>query len=361
MNKEQQLVLELCRFVRPDGEKIKRLLDEKPDMPVVLGHLVYNRMGGAAYGVLRDTGLLGEVNREFRNTLQIVYESNMARTQSFQRALSRLSVPLSSLKIPYALLKGAFLAYRYPLGYRTSNDVDILVEPRYISELTDCLTMAGFRQGYLRGGVFAPATRQEVIAARLTRGETVPFVKELGLPGLRYLEIDVNFSLDYQNAGSRCVAELLRNPLWLPTRAEPVRTLPREDFLLHLCAHLYKEATTWAWVEMGRDLSLYKFADLYLLLADWPESGYEALNRRVRETGLEKEAYEALAGTRELFELDSPALDRFLNAIRPAGTPYLRQVIRPDTHTLYEHAMSIADWLFCPDRGQYLKEVKAEA
>lgn len=357
MNKEQQLVLELCRFVQPDGEKIKRLLDGKPDMPVVLGHLVYNRMGGAAYGVLRDTGLLGEVNREFRNTLQIVYDSYVTRTQSFQTALSRLSVPLSTLKIPYALLKGAFLAYRYPPGYRTSNDVDILVEPRHISELTDCLTKAGFRQGYLRGGVFAPATRQEVIAARLTRGETVPFVKEINLPGLRYLEIDINFSLDYQNAGSRCVAELLREPLWLPTRAEPVRTLMREDFLLHLCAHLYKEATTWAWVEMGRDLSLYKFADLYLLLADWPDSGYEALARRVRKTGLEKETYEALAGTRELFGLDSPALNRFLNDIRPAGAACLRQVIRPETHTLYEHTMDITDWLFCPDRGHCLKEV----
>ena len=361
MNTDQQLVLELCRFIRPDAEGIRRLLDEKPDMPVVLGHLLYNRMGGAAYGVLRDTGLLGEVNREFRNTLQIVYESNVTKTQSLQEALARLSVPLSTLKIPYALLKGAFLAYRYPLGYRTSNDVDILVEPCDISDLADCLTEDGFQQGYLRSGGFIPATRQEVIAARLTRGETVPFVKEVGLPGLRYLEIDINFSLDYQNAGSRCVGDLLREPLWLPTRAKPVRTLSQADFLLHLCAHLYKEATTWAWVEMGRDLSLYKFADLYLLLADWPGANYEVLARRARETGLEKEAYEALAGTRELFALDNPALDRFLNVLRPVGTAYLRQVIRPETNALYEHTMDIVDWLFCPNRGQYLKEIKAEA
>ena len=42
-------------------------------------------------------------------------------------------------------------------------------------------------------------------------------------------------------------------------------TLSLPDFILHLCAHLYKEATVMAWVEMGRDQSLYKYADLYLL------------------------------------------------------------------------------------------------
>ena len=48
--------------------------------------------------------------------------------------------------------------------------------------------------------LFIPAARREIIESRMTRGETVPYVKEVGLPGMRFLEVDINFSLDYKNS-----------------------------------------------------------------------------------------------------------------------------------------------------------------
>ena len=44
-----------------------------------------------------------------------------------------------------------------------------------------------------------------------------------------------------------------------------VNILGDEDFFLHLCAHLYKEATTLPWIEMHRDMTLYKYCDIYII------------------------------------------------------------------------------------------------
>ena len=38
---EYSLILELCKFAHPNKEKIKELLDRKPDMPMVLGNLLF--------------------------------------------------------------------------------------------------------------------------------------------------------------------------------------------------------------------------------------------------------------------------------------------------------------------------------
>ncbi len=125
------------------------------------------------------------------------------------------------------------------------------------------------RAGVLRAGRFRPATRQEIISSRMNRGETVPFVRKVDLPGMPYWEIDINFTLDYQARDSGAVERLLEGrQARIETAEAPLYTLAPADFLLHLCAHLYKEASIYNWVEMGRDLSLYKFSDLYLLLRE---------------------------------------------------------------------------------------------
>ena len=51
MKKENQLVIELCKFLDPDAEKIRKLLEETSNYPMILGQLLYNRMGGVAYYV----------------------------------------------------------------------------------------------------------------------------------------------------------------------------------------------------------------------------------------------------------------------------------------------------------------------
>lgn len=73
--KEKQLFKALCKFK-----------DEFADpslvsfaTPSVLGQLFFNRMQGIAFDVLKKNGLLGKVNREFRNSLGAAYEQKTVR------------------------------------------------------------------------------------------------------------------------------------------------------------------------------------------------------------------------------------------------------------------------------------------
>ena len=81
------------------------------------------------------------------------------------------------------MLKGAVLCKKYPKGYRTSNDIDLLVCPERVTQIGKALIKEGFRQGDIRNGTFIPASRKEIIESRMTRGETIPYIKEVNLPG----------------------------------------------------------------------------------------------------------------------------------------------------------------------------------
>ena len=104
--KEKELFKQLCSF-RSDRFD-KELLQHAS--PAVLGHLFFNRMQGAAYSVLKKNECLGDVNREFRNSLKGAYEQNVERNRSFFQCVRLLSGLLAQCGCSAAMLKGALLA-----------------------------------------------------------------------------------------------------------------------------------------------------------------------------------------------------------------------------------------------------------
>ncbi len=359
MTHEQELVLELCKFEQPDGERIQDLLAQKPDMPYVLGQLLFNRMGGAAYYVLKKLDLLGKVNREFRNTLDAIYSSNCGKARALQASMADMAEALAGLDIRYAALKGAYLVSVYPVGIRTSNDIDLLLNKKDVGRISTRLSESGFKQGSIKSGVFVPATREEILTSKMTRGETVPFIRETGQEHMKYLEIDLNFSLDYQarNVSMRVDSFLDRVVPEIHTEKGNLFTLSMTDFIIHLCAHLYKEATLYPWVEMGRDLTLYKFADLYLLSARGHFDEHDDLVYRIRELGMEQECYYALCHTATLFGIQNPALFALLERIKPENTVFMKQIYMPSEQKTFSFDMDYTDWFFCKNRAGALTEV----
>lgn len=354
MQSENQLILELCKFVAPNQAQIEKELEACRDIPHVLGELLCNRMGGVAYGVLRDCGLLGKVNREVRNTLKSIYDVSCIRAESYLSALTLLSETLRDVSVPYAVLKGAVLLDKYPLGYRTSNDIDLLLASADVSAVSDRLEEAGFCQGYLKNGVFRAATRAEIVYSRMNRGETVPYIRRVDLPFMEYMEVDLNFSLDYKPSDGETVRRMLAqrrrmdNGLW---------SLDDSMFILHLCAHLYKEATTLAWVEMERDLSLYKFADLYLLLHTLDTASCRSLAHTATALGLEREFIYAVAGTMQLFDIRHDDFDRLITEFLEKQPNALNEVIDPAKGKRYVYDFDFASRVFCHSRAEHLKEV----
>ncbi len=209
--------------------------------PSVLGHLFFNRMSGVAYDKLKQSNIMGKVNREFRNSLSAAYEQNRQKNLSFLTCVEMVAKLLSKCDCKVAMLKGAYLCAHYPEGYRTSNDIDLLVAPQDVTILGKFLSEEGFEQGNIRNGEFVPATRREIIESRMMRGETVPYVKEVNLPFMKFLEVDVNFSLDYKPGDTFVLLDMLSRVSMRCEKGIYIPTLDTDDFFIHLCAHLYTD------------------------------------------------------------------------------------------------------------------------
>jgi len=382
---EKDLFLELCRFKDVNREKLKAYISCGAATPEVLGNLLCNRMAAIACGVLKENDLLSKVNREFQTTLTNTLEQNKLKNESYFSCLKMISEVLEKCKEKYALLKGAYLCGLYPEGYRTSNDIDLLVQDRNVEEIGRGLNEAGFRQGYIKNGEFKEASRQEIISSKMLRGETVPYVLEVNLPFMKYLEIDVNYSLDHKNNEDDAVREFIINAREIDMGDHSVTTLDKYFFILHLCSHLYKEAATYPWVMMGRDMTLYKMCDLYLLLREYREQkpavrsagadtggthmqpDFETLFQYAARFNMNTECFYAFYVTRELFNLKNIITDsvmsRLVRNMTSSGiyAPYnlVKKVISPaDKQVYWYEDNDIVGRFFTKDRAAALTKEK---
>lgn len=357
---EAQFILELCKIKTYRKETILELMEQPLDYPYILGHLLFNRVGGAAYTVLQKCNLLGKLNREFRNVLKTIYDSNCEKANSFLCDLEQMRQMLQDADLKYAVLKGGYLVYLYEKGIRTSNDIDILINQEDITVLSNILKQNNYRQGNIRSGVFMPADRLEILTSRMNRGETVPFIKEIGLPQMRSSEIDINFSLDFKAKQEQSVIPdmLSRTKSLIQTEKGMLDTLDKADFLIQLCTHLFKEATTINWVRMGRDISLYKYMDIYLFVLTFLDDRLARdLTDRIKAYNLEEECYYAFQYTKELFGMDCHEFNLVIEEIKPMSTAFLSQVISPADGKIYIFDLPYVQWVFCSSRGGHLHEI----
>lgn len=353
---EQKLFLRFCEVLHTGDGSAPEFV-RRNATGAVLGQLFMNRMAGVAYGNLRDSGHLSLVNREFRNSLRAAYQQNAEKNRSYLACISRTTELLRSVNVPYAMLKGALLCALYPEGYRTANDIDLLVRPMDVTTIGQCLLAGGFRQGDIREDRFVPATRKQIIESRMMRGETVPYILEVDLPQMKYLEVDVNFSLDYKNGDDAILAGMLQRATDVTVGQTRVHTLVLTDFFLHLCLHLYKEATTYPWIAMGRDMTLYKFADISLVAGFLIASDVDRLFDKAREYGLERELVYAVLLSDALLPVTNRDLVRRAKGTARGIPDVMREVWDPASgkRLLYPDARLVKRF-FAGDRSALLCE-----
>lgn len=349
-SKEKELYKSLCSFKAESFDE--KLLDAAT--PTVLGYLFFNRMQAIAYGTLCKHQLLGKVNREFRNSLKCAFEQNLEKNDSFYLSVQYLEHMLSEQNCNYAMLKGAYLCKWYPKGYRTSNDIDLLVNSKNVTEIGNLLLQVGFKQGNIRNGLFVPASRKEIIESKMMRGETVPYIKEINMPGMKYLEVDINFSLDYKPGDTVLVEEMIKNTVIEEKADYRVRTLRCDDFFIHLCSHLHKEATTLPWVEMMRDMTLYKYCDIYMLLNEASKEHIDFLFKRAKELRMEKVCAFAVIQMSKLFIFENWHAVNVATSILNDECDFIHTVISPKEKKTYIYIEKDIEKRFFADRRNVL-------
>ena len=207
---------------------------------------------------------------------------------------------------------------------------------------------------YLKNGKFVEATRQQIIESKMMRGETVPFIKETRLSYMPYLEIDLNFSLDYKNGDATVVKDMLSRTQKVQMDGMVVQTLGEADFFLHLCAHLYKEASTVPWIRMKRDMTFYKFCDIYMLLSGLSDNAAKTIVSFADENQLARELAYAVNAVQEFFGVSNPVFDEFMETM---SRDSLTRVVAPAEKKIYQYREpSVVLRFFAKDRMRLLEE-----
>ena len=198
---EYELILDLIQFKNYDLFDIRKYRDKAINWEKVGGQLLSHRLGSLFYYSIMSLNIEKElrVPEELMAAFGQIYEFQCLRLEARNKTLLELSSYLNDNRIKHAFLKGSVLSSTlYPAGTRASNDIDILIHPQDISVCEKSLKDMGFIQGeydYVNNRVIR-FSRKEIIFRRMNWGEIASFVKRVGLPGLEYVFIDINFSLD---------------------------------------------------------------------------------------------------------------------------------------------------------------------
>ena len=355
MKFEDFYIIELCNYINPDTQKIQALMQEDLDYSYILGKLLINRTGALAYYTLSNNGLMEKLNREFKNALKNEYISCKDKTLEFFSMLGEIGALLQNAKFKYALLKGSYLSKLFPLGTRTSNDIDIFIDSSGIDAITNLLNKNNFSQGYIRQNKFVPASRLEILTAQLNRGETVPFIKPVAKKYYDYFEVDINLSFDYQAAKNNSGYSEMLNRIepTIKTKTGSLYTFSKEDFIIHLCCHLYKEATTYPWISLDRDQGLYKYIDIYACVFKENALFVEAFVKRVHQLGFSKECHYAFAVLAKMY---GGVFEKIRLLLANLSTTTLNTIYDPKTKKTYQYDMDLLDWIFCNSKKDYLYE-----
>lgn len=177
---------------------------------------------------------------------------------------------LNAKKLKAIPLKGSQLVpmiYK-DYGLRTLNDIDFLISLEDRQVLSDCLKSLGYKMGVYNWSTCQvdSISREEELLWKMHIGNLYPHTKKFEDNYCKYLSIDFSYDVDLQKNfnASRLLIERAAEASLLEV---PVHLLHKTDFLIHLCIHLYKEATNVQWVLYHNDLNLIKFCDIreYLL------------------------------------------------------------------------------------------------
>lgn len=257
---------------------------------------------GLAYRNLCDLDLIDCAPHRSKNALRYNYLGNRSRNSELLREAHYSISQLRVSGVDVRPLKGAVLVplvYR-DFGTRNLNDLDIFADVQQIRTLNDCLIKQGYKHGVYDSKSNDIVDIHAEDEKKLFEGlfNIRPYRKALGLECIDAVTIDVTYGLTFNDKDS-LNSEVLKSGQVIGIHW----TLAHVDFLIHLCTHLFKEATTKLWEFIGQDINIIKFCDIREYIHKLGvESFATVLSQRAAELDVHNEVSFALSLTASVYE-----------------------------------------------------------
>ncbi|MGE5456533.1 MAG: nucleotidyltransferase family protein [Ignavibacteriales bacterium] len=306
MKKEHTAVLEIVKMDNNKDKLIEILDDKSINWIEVLGYLCYHRVAGLAYERINSINIR-KLDFPVFFSIYMIHQSQSLRLDLQKEYIKDISSKLCECNIKHVFLKGSVLSSTlYPAGTRASNDIDILVSKDSIQEVKKALYELDFVQGKYnyKNDTVEEFDNHTIAQSIKDRGETAPFIKVINKVTIKTIDVDVNFSLDWNpNANNEIVTSFLDERILVPIDSNSsIYSLKEEHLFIQLCIHLYKDSVLLDIVKKRKVLDLYKFVDLYLFIQKY----FETINpEKIFEDSIkynfDKQVFFALNYTAKIF------------------------------------------------------------
>ena len=264
---ERRLVILLSRVhdIYDYENEVTKLLDSKNiDWNLVVKYLSKTKVMGLFWNNIMRLNMEFRVPVNARRILEFYYMGNCERNKFMLKEMKRLIIQLEKNKIRVAPLKGSVLLEKIytDFGSRQLNDIDFLIAKKDVDAIENVMFENGYRHGKLsfnKNGdiVIEKLDRFSYIVWKTKMNNLPPFFKVINYKWCRIMDVDCCFAFDYQMN-----FEDVENKMSKLTKEGEICYLDKEDFFIHMCCHLYKEASNAAWALLGSDLNLMKFCDI---------------------------------------------------------------------------------------------------
>lgn len=330
LSNEKKLVLYCSKGHLSECEikEIKDIFSKWVNWSEVLYQAVTHRTLCLLYYHIDKLGLVDNVEREVLRYMKNEYTLNLNKNQILLNELQKVCHSLESNQIKYSVLKGGVLSSLvYPnIATRTFNDLDILINYADGKKAVEVLESSGYVQGQyeFKDNTVTKFNRKQKLYHQINTHEFATLNKETGNPFYPNIEVDFNHSIFWKN---NCpyevdVNELLNNSMKVDINGSQINTLYIDEFLIQLCAHLYREAIMIITIRRLKDLQLFKFADVSMFIERYSdEINWNRFITKSKDIGCSKVVYFVFYYLNILYENTIPL--EVLKALEPEDKEYM--------------------------------------
>lgn len=289
-----KILYTLTSLCRTDYENVNKsqLIDimNRTEFPWDRFLSVVNRQKivGIVYKSLSEMKLLHLVPYRVASAIKYIYLATTKRNQVLMDELITILTAFKEEGIDIRPLKGSVLLdlIYTDYGTRTLNDLDFFVSKNDLKRLPKIMNNLGYIQGEynVNDKTLTELSREDKLMWKVKMFNLPPFCNIHPEPTVDIISIDFTFGLSFSDK-----KDINEKILSTDSILNNKKTLSNIDFFIHLCTHLYKEASNEAWENFAQDINLIKFCDVreyYYFLSKKIDN--DDIISRVNELGVEK-------------------------------------------------------------------------
>jgi Uncharacterised nucleotidyltransferase len=214
-----------------------------------------------------------------KQQLRTVLFQNRFKTAFYRQEAARIVTAFNQHGIRFVATKGMSLESTLYSGNgsRAFSDMDWMIPPQFRESASQALSELGYHRGTFdpKANQIVPHSRETLIKYRLNPDHLPSHIRLTDDPIIRSIEVDVANSLTWTHCPfqvpiERALAEIIEQPIPGMAEVQLPCFIPKFQFIFTIL-HLFKEAWIEMTIDMGKDVTLSKFADVVRLWNAYPD------------------------------------------------------------------------------------------